>query len=80
MRDLFSGFGCSTGPMVSLGDGDQFDASWLRARFSGIMESDHTAEPRAERVVTGRGYVCMCVCLCLCLCTAPATLLHVVHA
>ena len=51
MRDLFSGFGCSTGPMVSLGDGDQFDASWLRARFSGIMESDHTAEPRAERVV-----------------------------
>ena len=57
MRDLFSGFGCSTGPMVSLGDGDQFDASWLRARFSGIMESDHTAEPRAERVVTGRGYL-----------------------
>ena len=51
MRELFSSVGCSTGPMVSERDGDQFDTSWVFALFSGVMQSDHTAEPRAERVV-----------------------------
>ena len=51
MRELFGGVGCSTGPMVSERDGDQFDTAWVSDRFSSIMQSDHTAEPRAERVV-----------------------------